>query len=201
MTQASALFAAAAVLAAAATTGAAAQDETEAPLHYTNAEDGSAVHDDTGVTCPASAGDLVLWQVLSFDREDEHLGISCQYSSQIGSQGNISILRTDASALVGEGGEARRWNASLYATMAKFPGALPTTVEGLEGDPGVGLRGAVLTGMGQNGLPTQIGLWRTEAEGWTFQSDIAFLPTGGGWSAAAMLRQTVIDAKNSVSTN
>jgi len=179
-----------------------AQDEdASVATSYTNNEDGSATHHATGVTCPGAVGDLVVFEVLSYDRNDEPLGMACHYASQLGSTASFSVFRADTQQLIGEGTEAERWNRALYGVLANYEGALPAQLDGLGGDPDIDLRGALFTASGPTGLPLQIAFWRTGAGNWMILGDASFLPTASGWAGAAELRQAVIDAKATINSN
>lgn len=172
-----------------------AQDETvPEPTSYTTAEDGSVTHAATGIVCPGVLGDLIRLEVLSFDRNDEHLGLTCNYASQIGSNAAISLVREDVPELTGPGTEAERWNRALYTVLANYEGALPAQIDGLNGDESINLRGALFTTSGARGVPLQIGLWRVTRGGWVVSGEIAYLPTAGGWTGAAQLRRALVNA-------
>jgi hypothetical protein len=189
------LIAAAAAALIVACSDAGAQDEADAPTSYSIAEDGAATHNATGATCPAMVGDLTLVQVLTFDREDAHLGIGCQYASARGWTTSISILRSDEPNLVGAGDAAARWNRSLYTILGSYPNALPANVAGLEGDASTGLRGALFTANG-NGQPVRLGVWQVEDGGWQYRATAIFTPTAeGGWTLAELTRAALIAAK------
>jgi len=196
MTHSPRIAALTAVIALALAPSAIAQDEAvPEPTTYSNGEDGSAIHAATGVVCPPAVGDMALVEVLSFDRNDEHLGLTCNYVSPVGSSAAFSLIRADVPELVGPGTDAERWNRSLYAVLGNYNGALPAQVDGLDGDDSIGLRGALFSASGPRGVPLQIGLWHSEADGWILNAEAAFVPTTGGWAAAGQMRQIVIDAK------
>lgn len=175
---------------------AAQDDETEAPSTYVVGDDGAATHNATGATCPPMVGELQMLQVLSFDREGDHLGISCQYLSERGFTASISFLRADEPSLVGTGGPAARWNRSLYQILGNYPAALPANVGGLEGDTASGLRGALFTA-NANGLPVRVGLWQIDDGNWVFRAQTVFTPNGdSGWQTAEDVRAALIAAQS-----
>lgn len=181
------------------TAAASAQEEAAAePTTYVLAEDGSATHNDTGAVCPGTIGDLVLAQVMSFDSEEAHFGIGCQYLNNNGFTAGISILRTDQPDLVGPGDSAARWNSSLYQILANYPTSLPTNVAGLEGDDAGGLRGALFTA-NANGLPVRIGLWQVEKGDWQFRAQTTFVPMAADaqWTLAEQTRAALLATKDS----
>src|SRR5690606_10254932 len=106
---------------------------------------------------------------LTFDRQNDaaNLGVSCQYLSELGFTAAISILSSSEPGLVGPGSEARRWNNTLYTVLGSYPGALPTNVAGIEGDPSQGLRGALFTA-NIGGLPVRIGVWQILDGEWQY---------------------------------
>ncbi len=165
--------------------------------NWTNLEDGGAKHDISGATCPGALGDAAMVEVLSYDRASGHLGISCHYVNEVGSRLGLFILRSDVPELSGDG-QTDAWNGSVRKLMARFPNAFPVTIEGLGDDPSIGLYGSVFDAARVEGVPVQAGLWFTEAGDWAVRGDATFAPTAGGWSAAGMLRQAVIDAKSAI---
>lgn len=174
-----------------------AQEETPAPTTYVLAEDGSATHNATGAVCPATIGELLLAQVMTFDREETHLGIGCQYISPSGFTAAISILKADEPELVGQGDSAARWNASLYQILGSYPAALPANAAGLGGDDGAGMRGALFTA-NANGVPVRIGVWQIETPDWQYRAQATFVPTGeNGWSVAEQTRTALMATKSS----
>lgn len=176
---------------------AAAQEEAAAPTTYVLADDGSATHNATGATCPATIGDLILAQVMSFDTETDHLGIGCQYLNNNGFSASLSILKADAPEIVGPGDEAARWNRSLYEILGSYPAALPASVEGLGGDDATGLRGALFTATG-NGIPVRLGVWQQEKDGWQYRAQATFVQTiEGGWTVAEQTRAALIQTESS----
>jgi hypothetical protein len=178
-----------------------AQTEGEAPTTYAFGEDGAATHNATGAVCPGMIGELTLVQVLTFDREDAHLGIGCQYASARGWTASVSILRADEPNLVGVGDSAARWNRSLYSILGSYPGALPANVAGVEGDTASGLRGALFTANG-NGIPVRLGVWQFEDADWQFRATAMFTATAeGGWSLAEQTRAAVMAAKAAADRN
>ena len=177
--------------------GSAAQDDEnpQQPDTYVIGEDGEATHKATGAVCPVSMAELQLVQVLSIDRENEHLGVVCQYQSALGFDATLSFLRVDEPGLVGAGDSAARWNRSLYTILGSYPGALPANVEGLEGDAASGMRGALFTA-NANGIPVRVGLWQMEQGEWQFSAQTTFAPTGAEpWALAAATRSALLAAK------
>lgn len=172
-----------------------AQEEGEAPDTYVLGEDGAATHNETGAQCPAQVGDLVLAQVLSYDREDSHLGIGCQYISQLGFSASISVLRANVPQLVGAGSPGERWNRSLYQILGSYPGALPANVAGLEGDPDTQLRGALFTA-NASGVPVRLGIWQVEDGEWIYRAQATFAGAGETeWTVAEQTRSALVAAK------
>ncbi len=174
-----------------------AADLPPADQYWTDLEDGGAKHDISGATCPGALGDAAMVEVLSYDRASGHLGISCHYVNEVGSRLGLFILRADVPELVGDG-QTDAWNESVRKLMARFPDAFPVTIEGLGDDQSVGLYGSVFDAAAVNGVPVQAGLWFAEAGDWVLRGDATFAPTTGGWSAAGMLRQAVIDGKAAI---
>ena len=175
----------------------AAQDDAaaETPDTYSFDDGENAIHGATGAVCPKDMGDLVLIQVLSFDREEEHLGIGCQYGSPLGFSATISVLQSDEVGLVGAGDSAARWNRQLYTILGSYPGALPANVSGLEGDPASSLRGALFTA-NANGLPVRVGVWQIDAGDWQYSAQTTFAPTSADtWALAQATRAALLSAK------
>lgn len=173
-----------------------AQEEAgEADKAYTDTEIGGARHTATGIECPPELGDAALTEVLSFDREGEHLGLTCQYTSAIGSVANLSILRSDVPELVGAGSQSRRWNAAVYKILVDYPSAMPEAVDGLGADEAANLRSALFAAPTQRGMAVVVGLWFMDSDAWSVRGDATIVPNPGGWAAAKALRQAVLDAK------
>lgn len=196
MTRTSCLAAILAAAALAACPSYAQDDAATAPVHYTTAEDGSATHNESGATCPATVGDLALAQVYSFDRAEDHLGIACQYLSQLGFTASISIMRIDAADLVGVGGSSERWNRTIYSIWDRYGSVLPYNVDGLEGDESQGLFGALFT-LNAQGLPVHIGVWQTDEGEWQFRAQTTFVANSEDWQVAELTRSALLEAKAS----
>jgi hypothetical protein len=181
---------------------AASAQEAEAPTTYVLSDDGSATHNATGAHCPAEIpaenSALILVQVMSFDSETDHLGIGCQYANISGFTAGISILRSDQPELVGAGTAAARWNRSLYQILGNYPAALPANVAGLEGDPSVGMRGALFTA-NESGVPIRLGVWQIDETEWQFRAQTTFVATSAAsqWALAEQTRAALLAAKSS----
>jgi hypothetical protein len=173
-----------------------AQEEAAAPTTYTLAEDGSATHKDTGAVCPAMIGDMTMAQVLTFDTEDKHLGITCQYIAANGFSATMSFIRVDEPGLVGPGDSAQRWNNSLYQILGAYPAALPANREGVEGDSSIGLRGALFTANG-SGIPIRLGAWQIEDSSWQYRAQVTYVASSAEteWDIAKQTRDALIAAK------
>lgn len=172
-------------------------EEAAAPTTYVLAEDGAATHNDTGAVCPASIGDMVLAQVLSYDTAERHIGISCQYLSANGFTSAITVARLDEPAIVGVGDGAQRWNNLLYQILGSYPAALPANRAGVEGDAATGLRGALFTA-NANGLPVRIGAWVFEDSDWQYRAETTYVPLSADaeWEIATQARSALIAAKS-----
>jgi hypothetical protein len=174
-----------------------AQEDAAEPTTYSVTEDGVATHNDTGGVCPAAIGEMVMVQVLTFDSEERHLGIGCQYVAASGSSATISFLRLDEPGLVGVGDSAQRWNNSLYQILGSYPAALPANKAGIEGDAALGLRGALFTA-NANGLPIRLGAWQIEDGDWQYRAQATFVPMTAEteWELATQTRDALIAAKS-----
>jgi hypothetical protein len=170
-------------------------EEAAAPDTYESRDDGSTLHRATQAVCPETLGSLQLVQVLSFDSETEHMGIGCQYANQFGWTGALSFLRADVTALVGPGDSAQRWNRSLYSILGSYPNALPAQRDGLGGDEGSGMRGALFS-TSAGGVPVRVGLWQVDVGDWQLRAQATFAANADGWSIAEATRGALIEAQS-----
>jgi hypothetical protein len=107
-----------------------AKPAAKAPDTYTMGEDGAATHKATGAKCPAKVGDLMLSQVLSFDKEKEktHLGIECEYDLEVVPVESRKITAQPASPadgavyVVPAGKTGAQWAGFAEGSLAFFRG-------------------------------------------------------------------------------
>ncbi len=162
---------------------------------WTDGADGVVVHTESNVACPAAMGDAARVEVLSYDRQSGHVGLSCHYRNVVGSEYDLFIWRAGVTELTGDGDQNDAWNSATTRLRQRHPRALPMTPEGLGDAPAHELYGIVFRTGALRGVPVNQGIWLTQNDAWVVRGIGVFLNYEGGLAGATALRQAVIDAR------
>ncbi len=188
----------AAIAAAAALAWSAGAQDDERPVSTTELDDGGARHDATGVECPGEIGAAPLIDILSFDRGEEHLGVSCLYGTDGQGAVTISVLRADVPELVGPGTSAQRWNRVVFRALAENRSTMPLAMGELGVNDVEGLRAGLFEiGVSEQGF-VAIGIWAMDAGDWVIHSHAQFINDDDGRAMAAQTRSVTVAAAETI---